>query len=253
MELPKGLKLFDMTSRVAVVTGASSGIGASLAGAFRDCGAEVVVVARREDRLQQVAKDLKAAYVVADMADHASFDAVADAVRAHYGPPDIVVNAAGNTRRAPAHEVTPEDWNAVMAVQLAAPLFFSQRFVGAMRDKGWGRIINIGSLSTGRALPNATIYGTAKTGIWGLTRQMAMDFAPWGVTVNALCPGYFETELTAPIVADKARWQALADTTMMGRNGDLEDLHGGAIFLASDAGRYVTGQLLYVDGGFTAK
>ncbi len=90
-----------------------------------------------------------------------------------------------------------------------------------MREKGWGRIINVGSLSTARALPNATIYGTAKTGIWGLTRQMAMDFAPWGVTVNALCPGYFETELTAPIVADKARWQALADTTMMGRNGGL--------------------------------
>ena len=140
-----------------------------------------------------------------------------------------------------------------MAVQLAAPLFFTQRFVRAMREKGWGRIINIGSLSTERALPNATIYGTAKTGIWGLTRQMAMDFAPWGVTVNALCPGYFETELTAPIVQDKARWLALADTTMMGRNGDLEDLHGGAIFLASDAERYVTGQTLFVDGGFTAK
>ncbi len=253
LPLPAGLKLFDLTGHVAVVNGASSGIGASLAGALHSCGAQVVCVARREDRLRQVAAPIGGAYVVGDVAKRDTLDAIAAKASGFYGSPDIVINAAGINIRAPAHEVRAEDWDEVMAVQLAAPLFFTQRFIGAMRDKGWGRIINIGSLSTERALPSATVYGTAKTAIWGLTRQMALDFSPWGVTVNAICPGYFETELTAPVVADTARWQRLAESTMIGRNGNLEDLHGAAIFLASNAGGYVTGQTLFVDGGFTAK
>lgn len=253
MELPAGLKLFDLSGHVAAVTGASSGIGASLAAALHACGAKVVCIARREDRLQAVAAPLGGAYVVGDVGQRDELDAIADKAASFYGPPDIVVNAAGSTVRQAAQDVTPEAWDQVMAVQLEAPLFLTQRFLPGMRANGWGRIINIGSLSTERALPMATTYGTAKTAIWGLTRQMAMDFGPMGITVNAICPGYFPTELTAPIVDDEARWQRLADGTMFGRNGVLEDLHGAAVFLASNAAGYVTGQTLFVDGGFTAK
>ena len=249
----KGPELFDLTGRVAVVTGGSSGIGRSLGEALAACGARIVYVARRADRVREAADAIGGAAVVADVAERERAREIADEVARPFGWPDIVVNAAGLNVRARAEEVTPGNWDTVMAIQLAAPLFFTQPFVPAMREKGWGRVVNIGSLSTARALPSTTAYATAKSGIAGLTRAMAMDWAPWGITANVLCPGYFETELTAPVVADTARWQALADSTMIGRNGRLEDLHGACIFLASEASAYVTGQTLFVDGGFTAR
>ena len=252
MAIP-GLSAFDLTGKVAVVTGGSSGIGRSLGEALAAAHAKVVFVARREDRLKEAVATTAGGYVVADVADRDAVEDIAAEVSSIFGPPDIIVNSAGSTVRAAAQDVSGEDWDRVMAVQLAAPLFFTRAFLPHMREQKWGRVINIGSLATGFALPNTVIYASAKAGIAGMTRAMAMDWAPFGVTANAICPGYFPTELSEAVWQDEARWAALAERTMLGRNGNLEDLHGAAIFLSSDASAYITGQCLYVDGGYTAK
>ncbi len=254
-DLPKGVAAFDLAGHVALVTGASSGIGRSFARALADAGAKVVMVARRRERLAEMVSELggdRAAYVVADVGDHAGLPAMAAAARRPFGDPDIIVNVAGNTVRASAAELTPDDFMGVLKVQLMAPLHVTQQFQPAMKAKGWGRVITIGSITTSHALPRTTAYAASKSGIAGLTRAMAMDWGPDGITVNCICPGYFPTELTEPIVADAARWQRLADRTFLGRNGVTEDMHGALVFLCSEAGRYVSGQMLYVDGGFTA-
>lgn len=253
--LPRGLKAFDLTGHVALVTGASSGIGRSFAGALVDAGARVVMAARREDRLQAMVKELgpdKAAYVVADVGDLAGLAAMAAAARKPFGDPDIVVNVAGNTVRKAAEDLSPAEFLSVIQVQLMAPLHVAQQFYPAMKAKGWGRIVNIGSITTSHALPGTTAYAACKSGIAGLTRAMAKDWGPHGVTANAICPGFFPTELTEPVVADAKRWQNNADRTFLGRNGVTEDMHGALVMLCSEAGRYVSGQMLYVDAGFTA-
>lgn len=253
--LPKGVAAFDLSGRVALVTGASSGIGRSFAGALADAGARVVAVARREDRLRELRAELgadKAAYVVADVGDLQSLPAMATAARAPFGDPDIVVNVAGNTVRRPAEDLAPDEFLSVIRVQLMAPLHVAQQFYPAMKAKRWGRVVNIGSITTSHALPMTTAYAACKSGVAGLTRAMAKDWGPDGVTANAICPGYFPTELTAPVVADAARWQANADRTFLGRNGVTEDMHGALVMLCSEAGRYISGQMLYVDAGFTA-
>ena len=253
--MPKGLAAFDLSGKVALVTGASSGIGRSFATALADVGAKVVCVARRRERLEALVAEIgpdKAAAVEADVGDLASIPAMADAARAAFGDPDIVVNVAGNTVRAQAEDLSPDDFLSVIKVQLMAPLHVTQQFYPAMKAKGWGRVITIGSITTSHALPRTAAYATCKSGIAGLTRALAKDWGPDGITANCICPGYFPTELTEPIVADTARWDALAERTFLGRNGVTEDMHGALIFLCSEAGRYVSGQMLYVDAGFTA-
>lgn len=254
-ELPKGLEAFDLTGRIAVVTGASSGIGRSFARALVEVGAKVVMVARREERLKEMVAKLgadNAGYVVADVGDLASLPAMGDAARACFGDPDIVVNVAGNTVRRPAEDLTPDEFLSVIQVQLMAPLHVAQQFYPAMKAKGWGRVVNIGSITTSHALPTTTAYAACKSGVAGLTRAMAKDWGPHGVTANAICPGFFATELTQPVVDDVKRWQGNADRTFLGRNGVTEDMHGALVMLCSEAGRYVSGQMLYVDAGFTA-
>jgi len=253
--LPRGLAAFDLSGHTALVTGASSGIGRSFVAALADAGAAVVAVARREDRLKALADELgsdRVAYVVADVGDLAGLPEMAAAARKPFGDPDIVVNVAGNTVRKQADALTPDEFLSVIQVQLMAPLHVAQQFYPAMRDKGWGRVVNIGSITTSHALPGTTAYAACKSGIAGLTRAMAKDWGPDGITTNAICPGFFPTELTAPVVADEARWQGNADRTFLGRNGVTEDMHGALVFLCSEAGRYVSGQMLYVDAGFTA-
>lgn len=253
--LPKGLDAFDLSGHVALVTGASSGIGRSFARAIVEAGGKVVMVARREERLVEMVADLgadRAAYVVADVGDLDGLPAMAEAVRAPFGDPDIVLNVAGNTVRRRAEDLSPADFLSVIKVQLMAPLHVAQQFYPAMQAKGWGRVINIGSITTSHALPTTTAYAACKSGIAGLTRAMAKDWGPDGITANAICPGFFATELTAPVVADEKRWQYNADRTFLGRNGVTEDMHGALVMLCSEAGRYISGQMLYVDAGFTA-
>ena len=250
--------LFDLTGRVACVTGASSGIGRAIAGALARAGAAVVGVARREELLAEWVCDMgtsggRAAACVADLADPAGLPAAAARISAALGAPDILVNAAGVNLREPAEAVTPESWRTTLEVNLSVPFFLAQALVPAMRQKSWGRIINIASLQSERAFPRGIAYGASKGGVAQLTRAMAEAWSPHGVTCNALAPGFFPTELTAPVFEDRETAERNAGRTCIGRNGRLEDLIGPAVFLASPASDYVTGQVLFVDGGFTAK
>lgn len=247
--------MFDVTGRVACVTGASSGIGQAIASGLVAAGARVVGVARREDRLEAWRKEVggETAAVIADLAELEAIRDTAEAVAEPFGAPEILVNASGLNNREPADQVTIEGWQATMDLNLSAPFFMAQALVPGMREKGWGRIVNIASLTTVRALPGAMAYGASKAAIGQVTRAMAEAWSRDGIMANAIAPGFFATELTEPVVADTARWTRNAEQTCIGRNGELEDLVGPALFLCSPASGYVTGQVLFVDGGFTAK
>jgi NAD(P)-dependent dehydrogenase (short-subunit alcohol dehydrogenase family) len=231
--------------RIACVTGASSGLGRAIALALEEAGAHVVSVSRREaDGIATVRGDLGDLSAIAD---------IAAAVTAVHGAPDIVINAAGLNTRQAADDVTPDGWRRTIDLNLSAPFFLAQAFAPSMKAKGWGRIVNFASLQTDRAFPGGIAYGASKGGIGQLTRAMAEAWSPHGITANALAPGFFPTELTGPVFSDPIRAAANAAQTCIGRNGDLADIIGPALFLCSDASAYVTGQILYVDGGFTAK
>jgi gluconate 5-dehydrogenase len=250
--------LFSLEGRVALVTGANSGLGLAIARALGLAGARPVLCARRRAELDAAAAALRAEGIAAETApaDLARPDAAAlvgDRLDALGLSPDILVNAAGVNLRQPFAEVTAEAFDLHMALHLRAPFLLVQRLAPAMAARGWGRVINIGSLQSFRAFPDSAPYGAGKGGVVQLTRAMAEAWSPRGVTCNAIAPGFFPTPLTAPVFADTARAARLAAQTCIGRNGALEDLHGTAVFLASDASAYVTGQVLAVDGGFLAK
>ncbi|UWS08801.1 SDR family NAD(P)-dependent oxidoreductase [Phaeobacter inhibens] len=247
--------LFDLTGRTACITGASSGLGRRAAIALAAAGAQVVAVARRAEALESLCSEIGAgaAYAVADVADRSALAALRDAVAAPFGAPDILIHAAGVNTRQPADEVTTEGWDRTLALNLSAPFFLSQALVPAMKDRGWGRIVNFASLQTTRAFPGGIAYGASKGGIGQLTRAMAEAWSSFGITANAIGPGFFPTELTQAVFEDDARAARNAAQTCIGRNGRMEDLDGPLLFLCSEASAYVTGQVLMVDGGFTAK
>ncbi|WP_425040347.1 SDR family NAD(P)-dependent oxidoreductase [Primorskyibacter sp. S187A] len=247
--------LFDLTGRVAVITGASSGLGRRAAVALAGAGAKVVGVARRQEALASLVGELgaSAAAVPADIAQRDRVNALAEDCAAPFGPPDIVVHAAGVNMREAADDVTDDGWDTTLALNLSAPFFVSRAFVPAMRAKGWGRIVNFASLQTTRAFPGGIAYGATKAAIGQLTRAMAEAWSAHGITANAIGPGFFPTELTQAVFDDEARAARNAAQTCLGRNGKLEDLDGPLLFLCSEASSYVTGQVLMVDGGFTAK
>jgi NAD(P)-dependent dehydrogenase (short-subunit alcohol dehydrogenase family) len=249
--------LFSLQGRVALVTGASSGIGRAAAAVFAEAGACVVLLARRESALDAAVRAIeaaggRAAAVACDLADRAGIpDALARAI-ACFGPPDILLNAAGINPRAPVESVTPDAWDRTLEINLSVPFFLAQRLAPAMCERGYGRLINIASLQSVLALPDGAPYGASKGGVMQLTRALAKAWSAQGVTCNAIAPGFFPTELTAAVFADPVRAAAMAARTMVGRNGVLDDLRGTLVYLASGASAYVTGQTLFVDGGFTA-
>lgn len=248
-------QLFDLTGKVACVTGASSGLGRRAAIALASAGARVIGVARRADALESLCRDIgeTAAFVEADVADRDRVSELAAAISAPFGAPDIVVHAAGINTRQDADDVTPQGWDQTLALNLTAPFFISQALVPAMKAKGWGRIVNFASLQTTRAFPGGIAYGASKAGIGQLTRAMAQAWSTHGITANAIGPGFFPTELTQAVFDDPERANRNAAQTCAGRNGALTDIDGPILFLCSDASSYVTGQVLMVDGGFTAK
>ncbi|PMR68257.1 SDR family NAD(P)-dependent oxidoreductase [Halomonas heilongjiangensis] len=249
---------FDLDGRVALVTGGSSGLGRAMAEALAGAGARVVVAARRREALEEsvaamAAEGGQAAALVADLAAPEALEDIACRAAEPFGPVTILVNAAGVNLRQPIEEVDLASWQLTLQLHLGTPFFLSRALVPGMRDAGYGRILNLASLQSQRAFPNSAPYGAGKGGIVQLTRAMAEAWSRHGINVNAIAPGFFPTELTAPVFEDPASAAVLAERTAIGRNGTLADIAGPTVFLASPAAGYVTGQTLYVDGGFTAK
>ncbi len=249
-------ELFCLKDRVALVTGGSSGIGRAIAEALARAGASVVVVARDEARLDATAQELaasgaRAAYVRGDLAMRESVRVVADSAVAVFGEPDVLVNSAGVNLRPPLPELGEGVWDATMAVNLTAPFLLGQRFGPGMAERGFGRIVNISSQQAHRAFVDSGAYGVSKGGVEALTRSQAEAWSPYGVTCNALVPGFVMTPLNARLSADSTRVAALASRTMIGRNGRAEDFAGIAVFLASRAADYITGQSIFIDGGLS--
>lgn len=255
------LQRFSVANRTAVVTGASSGIGKHLATVLNEAGARVILVARRQSQLQELADHLNtgksqvcASYVCCNLDSISDFDKLAAQLSAPFGAPSILVNAAGVNFRQPVNEITQESWNQTINLNLSVPFFLSRAVVKGLVSSGSsGSIVNIASLQSERAFANSMPYGASKGGIAQLTRAMAEAWSAKGIRANAIAPGFFPTELTYAVFSDSDRAQANAAQTCIGRNGELDDLTGPALFLCSDASAYVTGQVLYVDGGFTAK
>ncbi|MGI9478194.1 MAG: SDR family NAD(P)-dependent oxidoreductase [Hyphomicrobiaceae bacterium] len=252
--------LFSLDGRVALVTGASSGIGRHLSGVLARAGAQVVVVARRAEALDAVVGEIQAQGGMAqalpwDVGDLEGLPALANASSDIFGAPTILITAAGMNPRRPADEISVADWQATLELNLSAPFFLAQALVPGMRAARVGNIINIASLQTSRAFTNGIAYGAAKGGIGQLTRAMAEAWSGGesGIVANAIAPGFFPTELTAPVFGHDATAGHHAAMTCIGRNGQMTDLDGAVLFLASRASSYVTGQILPVDGGYTAK
>ena len=253
-------ELFSLEGKVALVTGASSGIGRAMAAVMAAVGAAVVHAARREESLQDAVDSVKqnggkAAYVVADVGRQDALADLAEQAAACFGAPDILVNAAGVNLREPWDKITEESWHQTISLNLTTPFFLGRLLIPSMKERGWGRIINIASLQSVRAFPNGAAYGASKGGVMQLTRAMAEAWSgdQSGITCNAIAPGFFKTELTEKLYDDARVIDALSRQTIIGRTGEMSDLNGLTIFLASRASDYITGQTIFIDGGWTAK
>ncbi|MGW3492631.1 SDR family NAD(P)-dependent oxidoreductase [Streptomyces sp. NPDC001020] len=249
-------ELFSLQDRVALVTGGSSGIGRAITEALARAGAKVVVVARREVELTATVDELtahgcQAGWVSADLSTRDGVRAAAEKAAAVFGEPDILVNSAGINLRPPMGDLSDEVWDATMAVNLEAPYLLGQRFGPGMAERGFGRIIHVTSQQAHRAFVQSGAYGVSKGGLESLARSQAEAWSPYGVTCNTLVPGFVMTPLNQRLSSDPVKVAELAARTMVGRNGLAEDFAGAAVFLASRASAYVTGQSVFVDGGLS--
>jgi gluconate 5-dehydrogenase len=245
-------ELFTLDGRLALVTGASSGIGRAIATALGRAGARLVLVARDEAALAGTVRELEALgcearHVPADLADRA---AIARLV-AEVPSVDILVNSAGVNIRPPLDELSEADWDLTLAVNLTAPYLLGQHYGPRMARQGSGRILTLASQQSVRAYGNSGGYGAAKAGVTGLIRSQAEAWSRFGVCCNAIAPGVVHTTMTEPTFADPERARAMAARTMVGRNGEPADFAGIAVFLASAASAHITGQTIFVDGGFS--
>lgn len=252
--------LFDLTGRVALVTGGGRGLGKGMAAALAAAGANVVVTSRSEAQLAEALAELKASgpagrhlALPCDVADLTALKQLVGKVAEAYGQLDILLNAAGIQIRKPALEVTPEEYDTLMGVNLRAAYFASTYAARIMQQTGrGGKVIQTASLGTAVGLRNVSIYTAAKSGIAGIVRTMALEWAPLNIQVNGIGPGYYRTDLTDALFQDEERRAWVISRIPQGRAGLPSDLAGAAVFLASGASDYVTGQILYVDGGWLA-
>jgi NAD(P)-dependent dehydrogenase (short-subunit alcohol dehydrogenase family) len=250
-------QLFDLAGKVAVVTGGTSGIGRALSLGLADAGADVIATARRQQQVDETAdaietKGRKTLRLASDVCDRASIEALLAAAIEKFGKVDILINCAGRTKRSPTLTVPEEEWAAIMDTNLTGTLRACQVFGKHMIERGYGRIINIASLTSFVAMMEVAAYGASKTAVISLTKSLAVEWSKKGVTVNAIAPGVFRTALNSALLDGTPRGQELLMRTPMGRFGKTEELVGAAIFLASDASAFVTGHILAVDGGFLA-
>lgn len=255
--MANSLEKFELHGKTAVVLGASRGLGRRMAFALAEAGADLVVASRSLKPLEELAEEIRALgrEVYAAECDVARVEDCERLLRSaleRFKRVDILINAAGTILRKPSQEVTVEEWERIMAVNLKGMFFACKVFGAHMMAQGGGKIINIASLASELALPERALYGISKAGVLALTKALALEWARCKINVNAIGPGYFETELTAPLLADKEWRRRLLRKIPLGRIGQPEDLDGITVFLASSASDYVTGQIFYIDGGFLA-
>ncbi len=247
----------DLSGRTAVVIGGTSGIGRAIALGMADAGADVVCTSRRMDQVEATAAEVeekgrRTIRVASDVSDRASLDNLLAECVSAFGKVDILVNSAGRTKREPTLDLDDETWNAILETNLTGTLRSCQIFGRHMIANGYGRIINIASLSTYVSLYEVAAYSASKAAVASLTKSLAIEWAKLGVNVNAIAPGVFRTALNQKLLDESERGREFLTRTPMGRFGNVEELAGAAIFLASEAASFVTGEIMVVDGGFLA-
>ena len=249
--------LFDLSGRVAVVMGGTSGIGRAIASGLAEAGADVVATGRREDKVREVADEIektgrKSLRQTVDASSRESIDGLRDAVLKEFGRVDILVNSAGQIFRKPTIDIGESEWNTLIDVNLTGTLRACQSFYEPLLASGRGRVVNIASLNSFVSFFEVTAYASSKAGVLGLTRSLAVEWAQKGIIVNAIAPGVFRTELNSGLLDGTERGRELLLRTPMKRFGKIPELVGAAIFLSSDAASFITGQCIAVDGGFLA-
>jgi NAD(P)-dependent dehydrogenase (short-subunit alcohol dehydrogenase family) len=252
------MKRFDLTGRVALVTGGSKGLGKAMARGLAEAGADVFISSRHEDELRAALDDILAGtgrhghYAVADMARRDEAPRLARIALERMGKVDILINNAGTNVPQPIDQITDEDWDRVLEINLGSVMALTRALVPQMKERRWGRVIHISSIMGLVANPGRNTYAATKAALIGMCRASALDLGPYGVTVNCLAPGPFLTDLPGRLLSE-AEKKRFAEMTALGRWGDPQELVGPALLLASDAGSYITGETLVVDGGYVAR
>ncbi|MDR0308599.1 MAG: SDR family oxidoreductase [Coriobacteriales bacterium] len=252
--------LFDLTGKVAMVTGASSGLGVQFAKAMARQGANVAIIARRKDKLLETKKEIEDEFGVevfattCDVGEVAQIKEAVSAIKDHFGRIDILINNAGTARSAPAEEQSDEDWKAVIDINLNSVYYVAREVGKVMKEQKYGKIVNLGSIHSAVAMRGSGIsaYCASKGGVLMLTKDLANEWAQYGITVNAIGPAYFGSEMTAAVIDDPNFAKVVELACPMGRVGRPGELDGAVVYFASDASSYTTGQILWIDGGWTS-